>query len=588
MVTDITPGGQQALAAIGSGRASAAEFSLQLLAPMATALLLAPAFVASGFSHMAWFALVPFAWALWVEKGRPELYLGAYYGGVLFHLLGLDWLRTAFSGLVFDDWVGIAHAAGCFWVLALAVGRRFVPRSRWPMAVSLPVVWLSMEAARHQAIALFDGNGFPYLKLGTTLADCVHLRQVADVAGVAGTGWLVATVNGALFDVARHVCRRGRWTEARRTVVLPSLPAALALFAAFVYGVFRLAQAPVETGPVVALVTGDLKRATPVDAAAAGTESQVSGAAGIPAGPAVGRPDLFVWHEGAFDGDLVDGLAAQPTHDDYAAAAARVAARSGVSRVEQFSENLGYLKDLSVCLDAAVLVGCRRFSVQGSSQQLFNSVAYLLPGGAYQGAYDKRHLAPGIEFIPRAALAIGVLPRYWADGSADGERCGFEPGAENRVFALTSRFDGKRYRFGANICCDAHFPDAHLPLMGRSDPPDFFINVSDESEDSGVLYHQSALTNARFRAIECRRPYLKLSEGGYSAVIDSSGRVLLLGHGVGREQRALVAAVPLDGRGTLYSRLGDWLSPLASVVLLAGLFCPRLSWFPGPRQRRRA
>ena len=81
---------------------------------------------------------------------------------------------------------------------------------------------------------------------------------------------------------------------------------------------------------------------------------------------------------------------------------------------------------------------------------------------------------------------------------------------------------------------------------------------------------RETLTQARFRAIESRRAQVRVSEGGYTGMIDSSGEVLRLASGPSQDQSILSAHVPVDHRRSMYVLWGDWLAAGACIVLALG------------------
>ncbi len=133
-------------------------------------------------------------------------------------------------------------------------------------------------------------------------------------------------------------------------------------------------------------------------------------------------------------------------------------------------------------------------------------------------------------------------------------------------------------------------------------PADFLVNISNDGWFEGTSEHEEHLAICRFRALECRRAVVRSVNMGISALIDGSGRVLAprkvaeeyvpsgvddskvpaavwavgpdsatLPSGRWGEFKSvpvvLVAAVPFDGRPSLYARLGDWL-PWSCWLLL--------------------
>jgi apolipoprotein N-acyltransferase len=69
-----------------------------------------------------------------------------------------------------------------------------------------------------------------------------------------------------------------------------------------------------------------------------------------------------------------------------------------------------------------------------------------------------------------------------------------------------------------------------------------------------------------FRAVENRTWVVRAANTGFSAIIDSAGRIREKSSLF--EKAAIPAIIPLRGQPTWYSRFGDWLVYLCLVVTL--------------------
>ncbi len=96
------------------------------------------------------------------------------------------------------------------------------------------------------------------------------------------------------------------------------------------------------------------------------------------------------------------------------------------------------------------------------------------------------------------------------------------------------------------------------------------------------------LASAVFRAVECRKPLLIAANTGFSAAIDSNGR--LLAQGRRRATDLLVAAPAIDARRSWYLVLGDAGAALclaATAGMVAAAFVRRRkTGASGPRAER--
>lgn len=124
-------------------------------------------------------------------------------------------------------------------------------------------------------------------------------------------------------------------------------------------------------------------------------------------------------------------------------------------------------------------------------------------------------------------------------------------------------------RVSAAICFDLDFPQL-FPPVGRAGP-DFLIAPSNDWEEASAAHARMA----RLRAIEQGFGLLRPTKDGLSLVCDRAGRVLASLDTLEPGTHLLLADVPLDGRATLYARVGDafaWLGSAGFLLAVAGLF----------------
>jgi apolipoprotein N-acyltransferase len=143
----------------------------------------------------------------------------------------------------------------------------------------------------------------------------------------------------------------------------------------------------------------------------------------------------------------------------------------------------------------------------------------------------------------------------------------WKPGSGARVESL-SFSGGRSVRVAPLICFDA--VDPGLAIAGVRGGAEALLTLSNDSwfdEANGPRLH---LVVSAFRSIETRRPQLRVTNTGISAVITPTGEMAATA-GV-HERTTLTAAVtPVGERWTLMLVWGDWFGPtalVAAVVLL--------------------
>jgi apolipoprotein N-acyltransferase len=186
-----------------------------------------------------------------------------------------------------------------------------------------------------------------------------------------------------------------------------------------------------------------------------------------------------------------------------------------------------------------------------TAARITNSVATIDRRGALVSRYDKRHLVPFGEFIPRGFgwfVAMMEIPL--------GE---FGRGAREQPPLV---IDGQRVAF--NICYEDLFGE-ELAVQVRGGAT-ILVNLSNIAWFGASHALPQHLQIARMRARELARPMLRATNTGVTAAIDARGRVIdaLPTHAGG------VLAVSLRGSEGLtpYARHGNAL-PLALSLALA-------------------
>ncbi len=147
---------------------------------------------------------------------------------------------------------------------------------------------------------------------------------------------------------------------------------------------------------------------------------------------------------------------------------------------------------------------------------------------------------------------------------------GVTPGDGPRVFKVDE------LSIAPTVCIETAvervIPRQLADLYCQKQMPDVVINVTNDRwfDHSSVVEHH--LRCARFVAIACRRPILISANGGPTAWIDSSGRIVerLPNDGNGY----LLVKPQLDPRTSPYLTIQDWPARLLGLfVLVFGVVC---------------
>ncbi len=445
--------------------------------------------------------------------GARRTFLIGWLFGLAAFLVGMYWMlflsdvAMDVPGLKYPAWlVGAAYLA-LYPGLATLWAGWLARRGAVPLALGLPCAWVVTEAVRGSGEL-----GFPWFQAGYSQQAYVPLIQIASVGGVVlVTAWVLA-LNALLW--------RALAGGARRRAALGAL---LALLLPFVWGQRVLDAAPAGSGPTVALVQGDV--AGEIKWSGHHQQQILDTFLALSRGAVRDTPrvDLVIWPETATG----SYLRKQP---EQAVAVAAFVRRTGVPVFAGFAD---------FDFDAA---GGRHY---------YNAAGLFTATGPAPAVYAKRHLVPFGERMPFQRLfpALGRIELGQAEWTPGRGQVMFEAGGAP---------------FGALICFESIFP-----RLAREDVragARWLVNITNDEwfGNSAALYQHAAM--ARFRAIENHVPLARCANTGLTVMIDAYGRI------TGRlpvfRPGVLVAAVPVPGPRTWFTRIGDWPSGLALLAAL--------------------
>jgi apolipoprotein N-acyltransferase len=207
------------------------------------------------------------------------------------------------------------------------------------------------------------------------------------------------------------------------------------------------------------------------------------------------------------------------------------------------------------------------YDSDGTSE--FNAAFFLAPqarAGRPFAVYRKARLFPLTERVPafldspRLRRALPWLGT-WVGGA----------GASVVPVALP---DGSSLRVAPLICYDVL--DPALARASVRDGADLIVTLSNDSWFAFGPGPELHLQGAIFRSIETRRPQVRATNTGISAVIDVTGDVVARA-GIDERATLVAAVVPERRTTTLVVRFGEWLNPCALLMTLAVVARARFS-----------
>jgi apolipoprotein N-acyltransferase len=542
---------------------------LTFLPPAITGVLLWAAFFPLDLGSIGFFALVPWLTLVRAPLSRRRRYLAAYLGAFTFFALATNWVRVAHP-MMNLSWAGLSLVLPLFWVFGLDLIRRF-DRLGVPLAVSVPAVWVALEYFRAhfptgfpflKPLGLYQMIGFGWYFLGYTQHSVLQLIQIADIGGVYAVSFVVAAVNGLLADWAfrqEFICKKLGFAAIKEVeggsifrAIASSAFVAILLAGSLAYGFMRLNHPEFTPGPRVAAIQGSVPQGEKM-MKGEGSLQQVYGALHMKALKTSDKPDLIVWPETCFASDWLEVPPGQKATERFA---------NDTKYTETFFEEM--FSKVPVTHQRPVLLGLTGYEWEDGKEWRYNSALFITGHGTKIGRYDKMHLVPFGEYVPLKETFpfMQNLTPYDKDYSC-------RPGEHWTRFPLITA-DGRRFTFACLICYEDSDPYLARQYVA-TEPVDFLVNISNDGWFDGTEEHEEHLAISQFRAVEARRALVRSVNMGISAIIDSDGAVIALPHkswSASKKVEAVVSAVvPIDGRSSWYSRLGDWIPGLCWALL---------------------
>lgn len=161
-------------------------------------------------------------------------------------------------------------------------------------------------------------------------------------------------------------------------------------------------------------------------------------------------------------------------------------------------------------LPLPIILGAVINNDDGEYQQ-YNGVFHINKNAEFVDKYYKIHLVPFGEYLPYKDVlkSLGNLIQEVGD---------FTAGQNYNLFSI------KSIRFAPLICFEDVFPENSKEFSKRGG--DVLVNFTNDAwyNDSSAQYQH--LVFSQFRALENRRPVLRVTNTGYTAVIDAKGTII--------------------------------------------------------------
>ncbi|MGO9464554.1 MAG: apolipoprotein N-acyltransferase [Isosphaeraceae bacterium] len=528
----------------------------QLVAGIASGILLWTSFPPVEWSWLVWLALAPLFWMAALPRATVKTYVSAWLGGLTFWVLAVRWLRLT-DASAWPGWLLVALLLSLWWPGFLGLTRLAVHRLGVPLLVAAPIIWVGLEYVRAYFL-----SGFPWYYLAHSQFRSLYLIQIADFTGSVGVSLLIAVTNAWLVDLVTlpllrtvkgrspRLCRRQYVRLCLMTTIWGST---------LCYGVYRISTAAFRNGPKLALLQSNIEQSHKLkgDPYAIAREFQQLLATAM---SRVDLPELIVWPETSYPFGFIaiDPQIGKATLESQVRSiSTTLTTGDWIDKQQAIASQLHAWTDQ---IGVPMLVGSVFYDHQPGALERYNSCILFEPNVQSIHFYHKMHLVPFGEYVP----FVESLPWLIKLTPYRGEKVpNLSFGRDASILPLGN------YRLAVSVCFEDTIPQVIRAFFDPSRggaQPDLLINASNDGWFHGSEELDMHLAIGVFRTVEHRVPLVRAVNTGLSALVDGNGEIRAT---LPKDQSGVLSVtVPLDDRTGLYSRWGDWLglSCLATLI----------------------
>ncbi|MEZ4819543.1 MAG: apolipoprotein N-acyltransferase [Bdellovibrionota bacterium] len=382
--------------------------------------------------------------------------------------------------------IGTCLFRGLFAATSIWLWQRYsVPKTQWMLGTALLTIqdWL---------LHFIPFGGFAWISSGYALIPDIYWIQCADWVGIHGLNFSVYLLTFLLFA---HLQRQ------HKRCMKKTIPIVALVLIIHMYGFFKYTAVKHETVPAtlkIGWVQGNIHQSLkwkPSEKKRILLKYRLQTEQLL-----LQQPDLVVWPE----------------------ASVPVSQLQDAKHVHEININ---------SQDTPVLFGAPSYTYKNRKKAFYNSAFLTKPDGEILFRYDKMYLVPFGEFVPTFGLDLSKKIPILA-GS-------FDAGDKIEVADL------KGHPFGISICYEILYPRMFRALAQKG--ATFFVNITNDAWfnlSSGPFQH---LRFSAIRAIETRKPLIRVANTGISALYMPSGDILYRSE-LFSDDRRIVEIAPSDKR----------------------------------------
>lgn len=491
------------------------------LSALAVALCLGSAFLANNKYLGAWIGIFLFAIVL---NNFKKFFLNLFYCfivGFAFNLILLYWIYPTVQFGTQDQFLSYLSLFGLSALMSLqfvlfGFFYYYIRSLTWVLPLAAASLWVSLEFL-HQVIAFYL-FAFPWFVLGYSQFENLALIQISSITGVYGVSFII------VFCCFSLACLFGKYRKRQKILFLVS---AIILFG------LNLAFGKREIHKQL-----DFENTSPKQIKVALMQPNTHGLILIGRGEEAysvlnkqalsleGQDvDFIIWPETSLEGSFTS------------------------------ERNQDFLRNISQIYNAQQLFGGSEIK----DGKLYVSAGLFNENGLID-SYQKNKLVPFGEFLPFQKFLSG----FYRDKGITSLTGNFKEGLDmGKILNLS--LTNSNYPFAVNICFESLFPK--IWREQAKEGAQFFVNISN---DGWFLKTAAPLQHLRinvFRAIENRRPILRSTTTGYSAWIDSLGKIRFMSGKLFEQETAIFDfKFQTRSKKTLYTKYSDIFAMLCAFL----------------------
>ncbi|MBO4707417.1 MAG: apolipoprotein N-acyltransferase [Elusimicrobiaceae bacterium] len=482
------------------------------LSALAIAICLGSAFLANNKYLGAWIGIFLFAIVL---NNLKKLFLNLFYCfivGFAFNLILLYWIYPTVQFGTQDQFLSYLSLFGLSALMSLqfvlfGFFYYYIRNLTWVLPLGAASLWVSLEFL-HQVIAFYL-FAFPWFVLGYSQFENLALIQISSVTGVYGVSFII------VFCCFSLACLFGKYRKRQKILFLVSSIILFGLNLAFgkreIHNQLdfentypkqiKVALMQPNTHGLILIGRGE-EAYSVLDKQALALENQ-----GV---------EFIIWPETSLEGSFTA------------------------------EQNQDFLKNISKTYNAQQLFGGSEIK----DGKLYVSAGLFNENGLID-SYQKNKLVPFGEFLPFQKY----LNNFYRDRGITSLTGNFKEGSDTGK-VLELYLQDIIYPFAVNICFESLF--SKIWRKQAKEGAQFFVNISN---DGWFLKTAAPLQHLRinvFRAIENRRPILRATTTGYSAWIDSLGKIRFMSGKLFEQETAIFDfKFQTRNKKTIYTQYGD-------------------------------